>query len=428
MERLKREGHEVYLVGGCVRDMLLGVPPKDWDMATSASVSDTIPLLRDFRVIPAGLKHGTVSVLSHERTYEITTLRTPMNERECRPSILLDLKARDFTVNAMAYNPEDGLIDPFNGETDLERGIIRAVENPDNRFKEDPLRLMRAVRFSSGLGFEIETETRRAVKRNANLLKNVSEERIRDEFNRIIVGDIAFVRELVALDLLKQFVPEFTPLIGCGQNNPHHYVDVGEHTFLSMEKIEPDLLLRLAMFLHDIGKPASKSTDTNGIDHFYGHPVLSAELAGKILKRLRYSSDFQKRIGTLGSHHEMKNGLTKKSVKKAILKLGKENFPLLLKVKTADALSQSLLYVDEKLEYIKRIRRLFHEITEADEALTRTDLRIDGDELIAMGFKPGREIGEALEFLLKAVLEDPNNNSRERLSEIAALMLKKKRQ
>lgn len=424
ISRLEKKGHTAYLVGGCVRDLLLQKEPKDWDITTSAFPEELVRIFDEFKIIPSGKKHGTVSLIKNRKVYEITTFRVPINDQLKKPSIETDLKARDFTINSLAYSPNGGLVDPNSGKLDLKKRIVKAVGNPDMRFKEDPLRLLRAIRFSSSLEFEIEDKTKKSILKNAKLLKKVSVERIRDEFNQIICGDINYIRLLLDLKLLEQFIPEFIPEIGCEQCNPHHYLDVGEHTLVSMNVIEPDLVLRLAMFFHDIGKPATKSRDRNGVDHFYNHTVVGAEITDKILKKLHYPSNIRKRVVLAVRYHDMDIKLSEKNVRKAISKVGMDNFPLLLKIKRADARAQSIYYLNDKLRKIDEIDKIYINVIKDNVALKIKDLAINGNDLLGIGFDSGKRVGEVLKAILDIVIDDPSKNKRELLLEIATIMAK----
>lgn len=426
VSRLEKKGYTAYLVGGCVRDLLLKKIPKDWDIATSALPEELLKIFEDFKIIPSGIKHGTVSLVKNRKVYEITTFRSPLNITSEERSIVTDLKARDFTINSMAYSFKDGILDPNNGESDLKSRLIKAVGNPDERFMEDPLRLLRAIRFSSALGFEIEGSTRKSIIKNAVLIKKVSMERIRDEFSRIIIGDVYYLRELIAMGLLQQFIPEFSRLVGCEQHNPHHYLDVSEHTLMAMEEAEPDLVLKLAMLLHDIGKPFTKSADKEGIDHFYNHTVIGGEMTEKILKRLHYSLSIIKKVVLLVRFHDIEIGLSKRGVRKAISKIGIENFPLLMKVKTADAKAQSVFYLNDKLNKISTLDALFEDVIRDSIAIKIKDLAIDGNDLISLGFSSGKEIGQVLKALLDIVIDDPSINQRDLLMKLAVSVAREK--
>lgn len=422
LDRLHGAGYEAYVVGGCVRDSILGRTPNDWDITTSAKPLEVKSLFR--RTVDTGIQHGTVTVLIGRDSYEVTTYRIDGEYADGRhpehvqftPSLLEDLKRRDFTINAMAYSPESGLVDEFDGFGDIRRKVIRAVGDPERRFSEDALRMMRAVRFAAQLGYTIDGPTRDAVRKLAENLQKISAERIRVELEKLLVSPHpGELREVYALGLMDQFLPEFSACMTCGQNNPHHCYTVGEHIIHSILAVRADPVLRLTMLLHDIAKPLVKTTDEEGTDHFHGHVELSADMADKILRRLKYDNDTIHKVVTLVAWHDRMLGNTPAELRHSIADIGTDLFPLLLEVKRADVAAQSDYLRREKYERIDSWQREFEKILRDGDCLSLKDLAVSGKDLIAAGVKPGRHIGDILGAMLEDVLDEPSHNSREYL-------------
>lgn len=424
LDTLHAAGYEGYAVGGCVRDSILGRNPDDWDITTSAQPEQVKALFR--RTIDTGIQHGTVTVLLQKEGFEVTTYRIDGEYEDSRhpkeviftSNLAEDLKRRDFTINAMAYNEEEGVIDLFDGMGDIKRGMIRAVGVAKERFTEDALRMMRAVRFAAQLGYEIEAETEEAIRGLAPNLRNISAERIQVELVKLIVSPHPDkLRVMYDTGVTKVILPELDRMMETEQNNPHHCYNVGEHTLHSLLFIEPDKALRLTMLFHDMGKPETKTTDENGIDHFHGHAAISAELAKKILRRLKFDNDTISKVSRTVLYHDYKMALTAKSVRRGIHKVGEDIFPNLFAVKYADACAQSAFQREEKFAELEELRRLYDEIQEKKQCVSLKDLAINGSDLIGMGMKPGKEIGVILGQLLEAVLEEPELNTKEKLTE-----------
>lgn len=357
---LQDAGHEAYAVGGCVRDSLLSRTPDDWDITTSARPEETKALFR--RTIDTGIQHGTVTVMLKKTGYEVTTYRVDGEYEDGRhpkevvftANLIEDLKRRDFTINAMAYNEESGLVDAFTGKKDLEEGIIRCVGDADERFTEDALRIMRAVRFSAQLGFSMEDKTKAAIRGHAENLRKVSAERIQTELTKLVTSPHPeYLRSAWETGITAVFLPEFDRLMCTPQKNPHHCLNVGEHTLRAMQAVRPDKILRLAMLFHDFGKPDCASADENGTDHFHGHGAVSSKMAEEILKRLRYDNDTIDRVRELVYWHDMEILPEKRAVRRAASKVGKELFPLLLEVKQADLAAQSDYQRPQKEEWLR---------------------------------------------------------------------------
>ncbi len=420
---LEANGYEAYVVGGCVRDSLLGKQPHDWDITTSALPLQVKALFS--RTIDTGLKHGTVTIPSGRgEAYEVTTYRIDGEYLDGRhpsevtftASLREDLKRRDFTINAMAYNEKDGLQDFFDGISDLETHRIRAVGDPRKRFEEDALRILRAVRFSAQLGYTVEEETLRAMRTLAPTLARISAERIAAELEKILVSPHPDrLRMAYECGITAVILPEFDRCMETPQNNPHHIYNVGEHTMCALMQARPDRILRTAILLHDVGKPLCRSTDEKGIDHFYGHPEAGAKIAEEILRRLKSDNETRRKTVQLVRCHDREIRLTPAGVRQAIVRIGEDLFPLLLEVKEADMLAQSTFRREEKKAHIARVRELYAEILENKDCLTLRDLAVNGNDLISYGIRPGKEMGRILHEMLEDVLAEPSHNDREYL-------------
>lgn len=438
---LNDAGHEAYVVGGCVRDSVLGRDPADWDITTSASPAQVKELFR--RTVDTGIKHGTVTVLMKSdgalNGYEVTTYRIDGIYDDGRhprnvtftSDLSKDLERRDFTINAMAYHPEKGLVDLFGGREDLSDNVIRCVGDAEKRFGEDALRMMRAIRFAAQLGADIEPDTYAAIKKLAPTLEKVSAERIRVEMEKLLMSDNPdFFKLFYETGLTKVFLPEFDTAMVTTQENPHHAYNVGDHMLhavsaLNLERLTGEYsgeeyeknkrILRLTMLLHDIGKPATKTVDEDGIAHFKGHPELGTRMSGEILRRLRYDNDTVKMVTGLVAAHEIRYPAEKKSVRRVIGRVGEEYFPLLYYVNEADALAQSMFMREEKLQRLQDIRDLYKEIKRDNECMSLKSLAVNGADLITAGVKPGPGMGEILQKMLEDVIEEPSHNDREYL-------------
>lgn len=424
LEQLRDAGYEAYVVGGCVRDSLLHRMPDDWDITTSAKPEDTKRIFR--RTVDTGIQHGTVTVMVDRTGYEVTTYRIDGEYADGRhpervtftASLLEDLKRRDFTINAMAYSPAEGLVDEFDGIGDINRRVIRAVGDPVQRFTEDALRMMRAIRFSAQLDYRIDEDTREGIRLLAPNLQKVSAERIRVELEKLLLSEHPEeLKEAYELGLLRQFLPELSECMECGQNNPHHCLSVGDHILCAVKAARRDKVLRLALLLHDIAKPQVKTTDENGIDHFHGHAARSAALADRILRDLKYDNQTREAAVRLIAWHDCNLGDSLPEIRKSISELGEEWFLPLLEVKTSDVEAQSDYQRDEKLGKIEYWRNAFEEIRCAGDCLSLKDLAVSGKDLIAAGAAPGKEIGRILHEMLEEVLREPAHNTREYLLE-----------
>lgn len=429
---ITKAGYEAYAVGGCIRDSILGRDPDDWDITTSASPGQIKELFR--HTIDTGIKHGTVTVMREGEGFEVTTYRIDGEYEDGRhprevtftSSLMEDLRRRDFTINAMAYNEKEGLVDAFGGIEDIRGGVIRCVGSPLERFSEDALRIMRAVRFSAQLGYRIEEETTAAIRRLAPSLKNISAERIQTELVKLLVSDHPdYLETAYETGITKAVLPEFDICMETPQNNPHHCYSVGGHILKTLGGVRPHRALRLAMLFHDMGKPGCLSTDKNGVSHFYGHQEASEKLAGGILRRLKFDNDTIVLVKKLVRYHDCPIEPTHRGVRRAVMKMGEEVFPLLLEVKRADLLAQSLYQREEKECGLSQVGRIYREIMEKRQCVCLKNLAVNGNDLIReAGMKPGRELGGILSALLDLVVENPDCNTREILLEQARNMVK----
>lgn len=420
INNLQFHGYEAFAVGGCVRDSILAKRPEDWDITTSAKPEQIKKLFR--RTVDTGIKHGTVTVLLGKDSFEVTTYRVDgayedsRHPKEVRFTNRLeeDLKRRDFTINAMAYNDEVRLVDVFGGMQDLNHHLIRCVGDPEERFSEDALRILRAVRFSAQLNFPIEPNTAAAVRKLAPTLKNISAERIRTELVKLLVSaHPERIRDAYELGITQIILPEWDAMEGVTQNTPHHKYNVAEHTIRAMKNVKRDKILRLTMLFHDMGKPAVKTTDENGRDHFRGHALVSEETARRVMRRLKFDNETVKTVARLVCYHDYRVEATSQNVRRAMNRIGVELFPYYLAVRMADAKAQSTYQRREKIENIVEMRRLYKETLQQEDCVTLRQLAVGGHELMELGMKPGREIGSMLSELLEYVIDDPSRNTKE---------------
>jgi tRNA nucleotidyltransferase (CCA-adding enzyme) len=423
IEKLSRAGYEAYLVGGCVRDMLLGIAPHDWDITTSALPEETMRVFADDRVIETGVKHGTVTVVVNGEPLEVTTYRIDGDYADNRhpigvtfsKSLREDLARRDFTVNAMAFNPRDGIADFFGGRADLENGVIRCVGNAEKRFNEDGLRIMRAVRFAATYGFTIEPDTASALHSCKELLGNISYERISSELTKLLCGKAAgdMLREFA--DVICTVLPELAPMIGFDQRNFHHDKDIWQHTVAAVEAAPAYPALRWSALLHDVGKPECFSIDEGGVGHFHGHTDISARISDGVMHRLRFDNATRERVVLLVKSHDRQIEPTEKAVSRCIRQLGYEAFLQLLELKKADTLAQAPEF-HGRTEQIEQLRSIAEGLLEKDACLSLKSLAVNGRDLMPLGYK-GKEIGAALDALLDAVMDGRVQNEKEKLLE-----------
>lgn len=435
IDEFYKNNYEAFMVGGCIRDALLCKTPKDYDIATSAKPEITEKLFK--RTIPTGIKHGTVTVLIDNEPYEVTTYRTEGEYKDNRrpdevyfvSDIKEDLSRRDFTINAFAYNSREGLKDFFGGLDDLTNGLIRSVGDANKRFNEDALRMLRAIRFSTQLNFDIEENTLNAIKDNKDLIKNISAERIRDELCKILISN----NVRTGLNLLKEcgllqiVIPEIVPSIGFDQKNMHHFEDVFNHTLSVIEKCPEDLNIRLAALLHDIGKPDVFFIDDKGNGRFFGHNTRSENMARDILNRLRFDNKTIKSVCILVREHmNVLDNASNLAIKRLINRVSKENIYSLLELQKADILS--LKDPNVALYKVSDMRTKIDNIIDSNTPLTVKDLAIDGGILIKeLDLKPGKIIGETLDYLLQLVLKDSSSNTKTILLEESKTFIKNKK-
>lgn len=417
---LQQHGFEAYAVGGCVRDSILERVPDDWDITTSATPLETKALFA--RTFDTGIEHGTITVLLDKDAFEVTTYRVDGKYEDSRHpsevtftrSLKEDLLRRDFTINAMAYNDEEGLVDIFGGMEDLRNKTIRCVGNARARFGEDALRILRAVRFAAQLGFEIEEETRQGITELAPTLANISAERIQVELIKMLTSpNPAMLRTAYELGITKIILPEFDEMMATAQETPHHMYGVGEHTLKAIEYVPADKVLRFAMLFHDVAKPMMKTMDAKGVAHFKLHDVKGAEMTKQILRRLKFDNDTLNKVVKLVLYHDYRMPAEAKNVRKAMNKIGEELFPYYLEVRMADTLAQSEYLKEEKLQNIRDVRACYEKILENKECVSLKTLAITGSDLIASGMEPGKEIGEILGKLLQHVIEHPESNQKD---------------
>lgn len=434
IDRLQDEGYEAYAVGGCVRDSYLGIEPNDWDITTNATPAQIKQLFR--RTVDIGIEHGTVKVMMGDEGVEITTYRIDgMYEDSRHPKEVTfttelreDLRRRDFTINAMAYSEKTGLVDLFDGVRDLEAGVIRAVGEPEERFSEDALRILRAIRFSARFGFDIEEETKEAIIRLAPNLSNISAERIREETEKIICSDNPDrMRWAYIFGVTKVILPEWDAMMECKQTTPHHFTDVGDHTIVAMEYIVDNYrdisaadnrVLRLATLLHDIAKPVKKYTGKDGVDHFKGHPEEGVVMAEAVLKRLKYDNDTINTVKKLVRYHDERPELTYPSVRRFIVDAGVSNMENLMRLKYADLYAHARYLWDEKVSQVETLDRMYREILGNKDCLSIKDLAVNGHDLMERGIESGPALGDALRQLFECVLDDPSMNEKSKLLEV----------
>ena len=427
LELLHKAGYEAYLVGGCVRDLIMKIPAHDYDITTNATPEEMKKVFFGYTTIETGIKHGTITFLYNKEPIEITTYRIEGEYKDNRhpetveftTKLENDLSRRDFTMNALVYNENEGIIDLFFGQKDIASKTIRAIGVAENRFKEDALRILRAMRFSSQLGFEIEEETKKAMVKCAPLLHNISAERISQELNKLLIGKNVKKVILDCYEILGEILPEIKKMHGFDQCNKYHIYNVLEHTAISVENIDPVAHLRLAMLLHDTGKVYTFTRDENGTGHFYGHNKVSSEIARDFLNKYKYDNFTKERVVQLVKIHDTPIEMDRIFIKKRLNRLGKDAFFDLLKVKRADNLAQNPKYF--WLDKLNEMENIAREIVEENE-FTLSSLKIDGNDLITLGIR-GKKIGEVLNLLLNEVIEEKFPNEREALLKRATKLI-----
>ena len=418
--RLEAAGFETWAVGGCVRDSLRGAAPHDWDLCTAARPAEMQAVFAGERVLETGLRHGTLTLLTEDGPLEITTFRADGTYSDGRRPdgvrfvrrIEDDLARRDFTVGAMAWHPQRGLCDPFGGQDDLRRGVLRAVGEPDARFHEDALRLLRGVRVASQLGFGIEERTAAAMRRQAGRLAGIAAERVRAELTGALCGRYALRALLRYGEVVCAALPELRPMRGCDQQNPYHKYDVWEHSVRALAQVPAQPVLRWAALLHDCGKPACKTVDERGVGHFYGHPAAGRDLAAALVRRLRFSSEDGARITLLVEQHDRPLGDSEKQLRRRLSQLGEARVRDLLAIKKGDCVGQETH--PENLARLCEIERLLDKVLAAALCFSLRDLAVDGNDVKALGLS-GRAVRAMLQALLDAVIDERTDNTREAL-------------
>lgn len=431
LSMLEASGEAGYIVGGCVRDALMGTQPADYDITTSALPERTKEIFEGYTVIETGIKHGTVTVLIGGTPLEITTYRTEVGYSDGRHpdavhftrALRDDLSRRDFTMNALAYNDKEGIVDLYDGASDIRRGIIRCVGDPSERFTEDALRIMRALRFASRLGFEIDGDSAEAIHRLAPTLTRVSAERLASELRGLLCGE--HVRRILTeyVDVLGVFIPELLPMKEFDQRNRHHIYDVLEHTARAVESVRPVPVLRLAALFHDTGKPPCFTLDEHGEGHFKGHPEVSAEITAAVMSRLKFDTATKELVTRLVKYHDRQIEPTERAVRRALAKLSPEVFDLLLELKRADNLAQAPEYLGRQAEYDK-LEKIARGILERKECIGKASLAVNGKDLIAIGITDGPTIGRVLDTLLCRVIDGELENERDILLEASKTITK----
>lgn len=431
LKALQEAGHEAYLVGGCVRDAVLGLRPEDWDIATDALVSEIKSVFPSHVRNFGGERHGTVIVISGGNNVEVTTFRSDGTYSDARrpdevkfvKSLREDVARRDFTMNALAAEASGKIIDFFGGMDDIKKGLVRCVGEPVERFSEDGLRILRALRFSSVLGFEIEAQTREAIYMQKEILNLISRERLYEETDKLLCGEN--VRKVLCeySNVFSVFIPEIEPMIGFKQRNKHHIFDVWEHTTKVVENVPPEPVLRWAALFHDIGKPHTFSLGEDGEGHFYGHAAKGVEIAKLVMRRLRFSSADIAEVTQLIRYHDTPLTPEKKRIKRMLANIGVDSFYRLLALARADNSAQASEY-SYRQEIYKEVEALAEEILKAEECFSLKDLAVSGYDLVAAGYE-GKEVGQALKSLLSDVLDGILENDREVLLERIYAMHKK---
>lgn len=417
---LRQEGHDAYVVGGCVRDSLFGKEPHDWDISTSATPDEVkLYLFRHgIRSIDTGLKHGTVTAyISQLEQYEITTFRSDGVYSDGRHpdcvefvgSVIQDLSRRDFTINAMAYNTA-GMVDPFHGQADLERGVINCVGNPDERFSEDALRILRALRFSSVYRFRIGEETARSIHQNRNKLLMVSAERIQMELCKLLFGKGVLDVLLEYSDVFSAIIPELAPCIGFQQNNPYHQYTVYDHIAHAVANyIGNDISVKIALLLHDIGKPGCYTEDEKG-GHFYGHGVPSRDMAECVMNRLKFDNKTKAEVLDLVLYHDTVIEPTPKVVKRWMNRIGKDRFAQLLDVRMADIRAHAEGTQESRIERCMALRSIMSDVLDEEQCFSLKDLAIHGKDILSLGVPQGKVIGDTLQHILNKVISGELDN------------------
>ncbi|MBE6890744.1 MAG: HD domain-containing protein [Ruminococcaceae bacterium] len=429
LDKINEYGYESYLVGGCVRDYLLGKTPSDFDVTTNARPETIIEIFKDSaHLVATGLKHGTVTVIKDHVSVEVTTYRVDGDYSDNRhpevvrfsPELKEDVLRRDFTINSMAYSPKHGFKDHVNGLDDLDNGVIRCVGDPAVRFEEDSLRILRALRFSSILGFEIEENTSSQIHKKAHLLENISIERITTEFIKLLCGEYSEKILLDYRDVFTVFVPKISEMFDFEQHTPYHKYDVYTHSVKAVAAADKeDKILRTALYFHDIGKPECFFTDSAGVGHFYGHAQRSMEITDEIMKKLRFDNNFRSYVVTLIKYHDAPIENDEKRIKKLLRNLGEEQFFRLIALQRADNAAQSEIVFHRKSRF-DAVEETAKRILAEKACFSLADLAVNGNDLISLGIPKGKLIGRILNDLLENVIENRIPNDKNSLLQKAA--------
>lgn len=419
---LNNAGFEAYIVGGCVRDSLLNLEPKDWDITTSAKPEDVHKIFNGHKIIDTGLKHGTVTIVMNDEPYEVTTFRKDGQYSDSRhpdqvyftSNLVDDLSRRDFTINSICYHHKKGLIDPFNGRADLENMVIKCVGCPDERFREDSLRILRALRFSAQLGFSIDKATQEALVYGRHRLNTISAERISSELKKMLVAKnfLSVFANIKVLPVIFEIIPELRQTLDFEQHNKYHTKDVYGHIIQATNYSNPTFVQRMALLLHDVAKPQCFSLDVNNVGHFYEHEEQSSILANKILLRLKVDTKTRETIVLLIKHHDANFTPTQKFVNKMLNKLGEENFRELIAIKKADVLAQSHQFLTERLNDILEIENMVTQTMNSEHCFTLKDLNINGVDIMSLGITQGEIVGDTLKYLLSNVIDEKMENDK----------------
>ena len=429
---LEAAGFEAYAVGGCVRDSLLGLQPSDYDLCTNATPEEISQVFPGHQLLHHGEKHGTVGVVLNEQVFEITTFRTEGGYEDARhpgwvafvKSVEEDLARRDFTINAMAYHPKKGYIDPFGGQADLKDKILRTVGNPEARFREDALRILRGARFSTRFALKPEPKTMETMVRLAPLMDNLARERVFEELCKLICT--ATAEDLLRFSpIITQVIPELAPAVGFQQHSPHHRYDVFTHTAHVVEAVPGELPLRWAALLHDVGKPACFTLDENGRGHFKGHAKVGQQMADAILLRLKAPTALRQQVTELIGQHMTKLEPDKKIMRRRLGKLGQELLLQLLHLQEADMGSKGT-GKPEEMEQFPRLRQLTEEVLSEAACFSIKDLAVTGWDLQQLGMAPGPEMGRCLSWLLEQVQDEVLPNEQDILLRTVQELLEEK--
>ena len=422
LNRLENNGYQAYIVGGSVRDLVIGKEPKDYDITTSAKPEDIERIFKDKKTFDVGRQFGTIVVVTRGGNVEVTTYRTDGEYEDGRrpkevyytPDIIEDLSRRDFTINAMAYN-KNGLLDPFSGIKDIKRKTIRTVGDPYKRFEEDYLRILRAVRFATQLNFKIDNKTKDACKKYASNIDRISNERIREELFKILLSKKPSTgfRLMDELNVLEVILPEISRTTNYDQRNPHHNRNLFDHTLCVVDNTPPILRVRMAAFLHDIGKPSTFTIDEDGIGHYYNHDKVGAEKSKNILNRLRCSNEFTSEVVLFVREHMFYSDIKEKGIKRMLGRVGEDKIFDLMELKKADMKCKNNKNVGLVEDNIKEIKK----ILDSREPFKKEHLSIDGNDIIRLGYKKGIIVGEIIDYLLERVVKNPALNNKDDLIE-----------